>query len=116
MIDATDLILLAQKKVRSLLRHRERFLRAWMLKTGVMDPREAVMCTHDTVNYSSFGDDGPAIITRVWFEHKPELRTQVQAVVDDMRRELREDGTLDGGCHPLLLTEYVTKLEAALKP
>jgi len=96
-------------------------MKAWMLKTGVMDPREAVMCSQDTVNYSSDqsvrfdNDGGPAIVTRIWFEHKPELRAEVQAVVDHMRAEIA-GGSLDGGCcHPMLV-KYVAKLEAALKP
>lgn len=99
--------MLVQKKMRALMRHRERFLAAWMLKTGVMDPREAVMVTQDTV-------EGTTMTARMWVEHKPSLRTQVSAIIDDMRRD--RDHNVDQYCCGRVLTDYVRRLEAALKP
>lgn len=105
--------MLVQKKMRALMRHRERFLAAWMLRTGVTDPREAVMVTQDTV-------EGTTITTRMWVEHKPSLRTQVQAVVDEMHAQLRsaahnpDDPTRQ---RPVsILRQALERLEAALKP
>ena len=56
---------LADKRARFLLRHRERFLKAWMAATGV-DPREAVLVEETAWVTTEAG--GQAVQVRAWVE------------------------------------------------
>lgn len=101
-----DIQKLVARKMRALERHRERFAKAWMLHTGVMNPSNVEMCVRDEWK------DG-ALTTSTWFRLREPARPERIAELESALEELIDEAdSLDG----MNRNERSTTLESFLEP